>query len=236
MWLTIISSLLQLLLLGVLGIITATFLEFTQRHRKAIVVTFCAVSLVLAALAIFGAVGQQRDADSLKAAITGGDAFPVVVAQASSPPISFVMHNRGHQPLTGISITVTRWNHDYHRLGIYSIGTLPGVQPSYVDLPFSITPRTDDEWSMDGSERSDHYQLQILTQNGRYTEDIWFKHNRCGGWANHYSLARVLEGRDMPERFQKLLEKNKGAIVDTAILTMPLETTDGRDLDITCGR
>lgn len=118
----------------------------------------------------------RKEAADMHADLTGGDAYPEVVAQSFVSPMRFRIFDRGKSPLQNVSVSISRLDSPHQRSDSVFLGVIP-VGGSR-DLPFTISPIINADAPYDGGRQIDTWILDISATNGMFEQRIDFRHTK----------------------------------------------------------
>src|ERR1035441_5834593 len=101
----------------------------------------------------------RKETADLHTDLTGGDAYPEVVAQSFVSPMRFMIFNRGKSPLQNVSVAISRIDAPHQRSDSVFLGAIP-VGGSR-DLPFTISPIINSDSAYDGGRQIDNWIVDI---------------------------------------------------------------------------
>lgn len=122
--------------------------------------------------------------------VTGEGSHPCIVPQSHASMnggIPLVVMNRGINPLTGVEIQILSDQEFLDGTSLFrkpkiNIGTLRSEWGK--ELPDFLIPKLK-------SDGTAHYLAEIWTQNGFYTETIFFRRGKYLPWAYQYYLTKI---------------------------------------------
>src|ERR1700683_5336433 len=115
----------------------------------------------------------RKETADLHTDLTGGDAYPEVVAQSSVSPMRFMIFNHGKSPLQNVSVSIRRIDSPHQRCDSVFLGAIP-VGGSR-DLPFTISPIINSDAAYVGDRQIDSWIVDISATNGMFEQRIDFR-------------------------------------------------------------
>jgi hypothetical protein len=118
----------------------------------------------------------RKETADLHTDLTGGDAYPEVVAQSFVSPMRFLIFNRGKSPLQNVSVSINRIDAPHQRSESVFLGAIP-VGGSR-ELPFTIIPIINSDSAYDGGRQIDDWIVDISATNGMFEQRMDFRHTQ----------------------------------------------------------
>ena len=118
----------------------------------------------------------RKEAADTHTDLTGGDAYPEVVAQSFVSPMRFLIFNRGKSPLQNVSVSMRRSDPPHQHFDSVFLGVIP-VNGNR-ELPFTISPIINSDAAYVDDRQIDSWIVEISATNGMFEQRMDFRRTK----------------------------------------------------------